>query len=283
MFESEKLLDASRHFKKIAEQVGMMFPYIEWDLKRAGIKVEPLDYLMISVYLVIITLVISVFIVGAPLIIAGGSASYIGILMPFILAAFIGLYCIILPKTKIERRARQIDNNLEYMLKDMRIQLASGVPLFNTMVNVSVGGYGECSVIADRIVKDVQSGKSITDVLDDAGMASPSEYLRRALWQIVNAIRSGTDITVALEAISKDIRVMKEEKIKLYSHELNLWSLIYLMFAIILPSLGVTLLLILSSFVGAAIGETILWGVLVVLIFFQFIFVSFIRSKRPQI
>jgi len=170
------------------------------------------------------------------------------------------------------------------MLKDIQIQLRSGVPLFDTIVNVSRGQYGECSKIADGIVKEVEAGRSIAEVLDDVGMWSPSEYLRKVLWQIVNAVRSGSDIVKSLEAISHDIRLDKEAKIKMYSRELNLWSLIYMMFIIIAPSMGVTLLVVLSSFIGGSyISEPLLWAILLAVSVFQVIFITFLKEKRPHI
>jgi flagellar protein FlaJ len=185
---------------------------------------------------------------------------------------------------KINRRARLIDKNLEYVLKDMHIQLTSGVPLFDTFVNIARGDYGECSVISEDIVREVQSGRSMTEVLDDVGMWSPSEHYRESLWQIVNALRTGSDVSNALEAISKSIRMEKQNKIRAYSKELNLWGLIYMMAAVVIPSMGVTLLVILSSFMGGTIiNENLFWIILGALTVFQVLFITFIREKRPII
>ena len=108
--------------------------------------------------------------------------------------------------------------------------------------------------------------------------------MRRSLWQIANAMQTGSDIKLALVAISNDIRQEKENKIKIYGQELSLLGLVYMMIVIVAPSMGVTLLLILSSFLGGAmINMTIFWGVLAGVCMFQLVFVSIIRSKRPNI
>jgi archaeal flagellar protein FlaJ len=194
------------------------------------------------------------------------------------------VYLLMLPSVKMTKRASMIDNELEFMLKDMEIQLSAGVPLFDTIVNVAKGEYGECSYIAEGIIQEVEQGKSMTDVLDDVGMWSPSEYLRKTLWQIVNALKSGSDVAQALEVISNDIRLEKENRIKAYGKELNLYGLIYLMLAVILPSMGVTLLVILSSFLGKGmINEKMFYIILFFLAVFQLIFIMFVRSKRPNI
>ena len=159
--------------------------------------------------------------------------------------------------------------------------------MFDIFVNVANGGYGECSVICSNIVQEVQSGKAIVDVLDEAGLLSSSEYMRRVFWQIVNALKTGSNVGIALKMISNEIREEKENRITSYSQELGLWSLVYMIFVIVLPSMGVTLLLILSSFLGGnsetAITESIFWVILAGIIFFQFIFISIIRNKRPDV
>ncbi|MBD3261893.1 MAG: hypothetical protein GF334_09555, partial [Candidatus Altiarchaeales archaeon] len=179
---------------------------------------------------------------------------------------------------------RLIDRDLEYVLKDIQIQLTAGVPLFDTFVNIARGEYGECSTISKGIIREVEAGKAMGDVLDDVGMWSPSTFLRKSLWQIVNALRSGSDVAEALQVISKEIRLDKENRIKSYSKELNLWGLIYMMIAVILPSMGVTLMVILSSFFGKGIiTEERFWLILFFLIVFQVLFISFVNQKRPII
>lgn len=276
---SKPLRDSSKRF-------AVLFPNLDWDLKRAGyVDVDSTTYISIILYVTISTLIIFFSIGVLPVILSEGLVkSYPLILLTIMVTAGIGVYLFTIPKVDIARRSRLIDTGLEYMLKDIQIQLSSGVPLFDTIVNVSRGQYGECSRIADGIVKEVESGQSISDVLEDVGMWSPSEYLRKVLWQIVNAVRSGSDIVKALDAISRDIRLDKEAKIKMYSRELNLWSLIYMMGVIIMPSMGVTLLVVLSSFVGGKyINEDILIGIFIIVVFVQIVFITFLKEKRPSI
>jgi len=290
-YESPATLRASRHFDGVARVLITFFPNMEWDLKRAGMSIDVIRYLSVTVYLTVVAFILTSLAMSAPLLgkySAGKRVEYGDIIFSVVFVGVITgltfLYLIFQPKIKIAKRARQIDNHLEYMLKDMQVQLSAGIPLFDTIVNIARGQYGECSLIAEGIVQEVQSGRSVVDVLDDVGMWSPSNFLRKVLWQIVNAVRSGADVVKALEAISNDIRVEKENKIKSYGQEMNLWGLIYLMAAVIVPSMGVTLLVILSSFLGEAkIDKSMFIGILVGLFIFQVIFLSFVSSKRPDI
>ena len=283
--ESPGLLKASKSMTEYAEHLEPLFPHMEWDIKRSGYTIESVEYLSIVLYLTAVTFIMCVVTLVIPMaILKGTEASYFGILVTVVLSALIAAYLIMTPTAKMGARGRLIDKDLEYMLKDMQIQLSAGVPLFDTLVNIVRGGYGECSKICEDIITEVQQGKSMEDVLDNAGMWSPSEYFRRMLWQIVNALKSGGDIGEALAAISIDIRVEKENKIKSYGKELNLFGLVYLMCAIIMPSMGVTLLVILSSFMGGDMINTNLFIMIVIgTAVFQAMFIFFVKSKRPDI
>lgn len=286
IFESPALISVSKPLREPAKRLEVLFPNLDWDLKKAGyVDVDTSLYLSIIIYVGFSIFIIIFSFTAVPVLLTEGlTQSYPFLLLAITMSALAVAYLFVLPKVDISRRSRLIDNGLEYMLKDIQIQLRSGVPLFDTLVNVSRGQYGECSRIADGIVKEVESGRSIAEVLDDVGMWSPSEYLRKVLWQIVNAVRSGSDMVNALDAIGHDIRLDKEARIKMYSRELNLWSLVYMMFVIIAPSMGVTLLVVLSSFIGGAyINQNLLWAILLVVVVIQVVFITFLQEKRPQI
>lgn len=286
IFESHKLVRMSKPLRDSSKRLAVLFPNLDWDLKRAGyVDVDSTTYLSVLLYVTISAFIILFTAMVMPMLLSEGLVnSYPLLILTLAITTGIGVYLFAMPRVGIDRRSRLIDVGLEYMLKDIQIQLSSGVPLFDTIVNVSRGQYGECSHIAEGIVKEVESGRSIAEVLEDVGMWSPSEYLRKVLWQIVNAVRSGSDIVKALDAIARDIRLDKEARIKMYSRELNLWSLIYMMSVIILPSMGVTLLVVLSSFIGGAyINENVLWGILLMVVLVQVVFITFLREKRPRV
>jgi len=285
LFKSKTIRDTSKPLSEPAKRLVILFPELDWDLKKAGYNLDKTQFLSMVLYLTIMIFVACILFVIAPLYISQGSEKlYVAALITLIVTFLGFLYFLFMPRMEIARRSHMIDKDLEYMLKDMGIQLSSGVPLFDTLVNVGGGRYGECSVIADGIVQEVESGRSMTEVLDDVGLWSPSEYLRNVLWQIVNAIRSGADIRGALEAISNDLRLEKENRIRAYAQELNLYGLIYMMAAVVMPSMGVTLITILSSFMGQGfINESLYWAILAALILFQLAFITFVKSKRPDI
>lgn len=283
--DSKKLNEVAKALKPGAKPLLWIFPDMELNLKRTGYDMSATQYLASILFVSMTVFIFSLILIMLFFLSSGiRNDPYILVSMPFVASISTFLYFLFVPKLKILRDAREIDKNLEYMLKDMQIQLTAGVPLFNAIANVAVGGYGKCSQIANEIVQEVESGSSIQDVLHTYGMLSPSDELKRALWQISNAMQTGSDVKMALVAISDDIRREKENKIKIYGQELSLWALVYMMMVIVLPSMGVTLLLVLSSFLGAGmVNENIFWIILIIVILIQIMFISMIRSKRPDV
>ncbi len=284
-FKSEKLHERAQAFSSPAKKLLLFFPELEWNLKRAGYNISAVEYLAITL----------LFSVGA--FAATASLSAIPMLMnpkntnpiisagfPIGIAAVVFFYILFMPKLTMVKQGKQIDKNLEYMLKDMQIQMTAGLPMFNALTNIAAGGYGACSGLVQEIVKEVESGTSMRDVLNSYGMLSPSEYMRRVLWQIANAMQTGSDVKIALIAISNDIREEKENKIKAYGQEMSIWGLIYMMMVIVAPSMGITLLVVLSSFVGSqGINKSLFDLMFVGILIFQLMFISIVRSKRPNI
>ena len=102
------------------------------------------------------------------------------------------------------------------------------------------------------------------------------------IWQIVNALKSGSDIGQTLKQIVNDLAVEQRVAIKKYGSELNPLALFYMMLVVIFPTLGIVFILILFSFVSVAIDiHVILMGVLAFLLIFQIMFIGMIKSKRP--
>ena len=173
-----------------------------------------------------------------------------------------------------------LERDLLGALNHMYIELKSGVTLFNSMVGLT-DGYGEVSEEFKKIVKDINAGISEMTALDNASRRNPSLSFRRALWQIINSLRSGSNIAKSLETI---VDVMVKDQIiaiRRYGQELNPYTMMYMLAAVIMPSMGITFLIILSSFAGIVIPNLIFPLILLFLIFFQIFYLGIIKVKRP--
>ncbi|MBU4245766.1 MAG: type II secretion system F family protein [Nanoarchaeota archaeon] len=224
---------------------------------------------------------------GAGLAVVGISSNnvqiiYIGIVMAPVLFLFSFYSSLYLPKVKGLKRAKEIERELPYALRHLLIEVKSGIPLYNGLVAISEK-YGAASDEIRDIVEEINAGKSEIEAIEESIFKSPSYNFRRAFWQILNSLKTGTDIDASLSATVDDIIKQQLISIKKYGQELNPMTLMYMMVAIIIPSLGITFLIVLSMFAGGSIGSELLAAVIVGLAIFQAFFVNIIKDKRPNV
>jgi flagellar protein FlaJ len=179
--------------------------------------------------------------------------------------------------------AGMVEQDLLFALRTMLIQLSSGISLFDTMKSISRSNYGQVSTEFDLVVKDINSGMSETAALEKLAFRTRSEVLKKTIWQVITTMKSGGSITSALNSQVDTLVGQQKESIKRYSAELNLWTLVYLIIAAALPSLGVTFLVIASSIGSSGIGPEAV--VLIALMAFcvQGAMIFLIRAKVPRV
>ncbi len=150
------------------------------------------------------------------------------------------------------------------------------------MVSVTEG-YGAVSEEFQKIVSEINAGEDEINALENAVLRNPSQKFRRGIWQIINALRSGSDISNTLESLVDTLIEQQILEVEKYGEELNPYTLIYMLMAIIMPSLGMTFVMMLTTFTGTEISNNMFYGVLIVLAIFQVFFINLVSSKRPQV
>lgn len=277
---SEKYL---QYFLPVAKKAKKMVPNIQRDLKRARMEVDP-DIFLASA--IVRGLQIG-FSVGLSLSVFGYTASNSALIMGGVAAAplisIFGFFTFAnYPKIKTKRISRNLEKDLPYALRHMLIEVRSGISLYEAMVSVSED-YGEASNEFNRIVKDINGGKPQIEALEDSIVRNPSTQYRRAMWQMINALKSGTDVSNTLETLVDSMIKQQKLEVEKYGKELNPYVLVYLMIAVIMPSLGVTFMIVLSTFTGMGLSNFMFYQLLGGLILFQIFFLNFVKSKRPEV
>ena len=281
--KQEVLLARAKRFLPLAQKMEKSFYHLNTDLLQARMDITLVEHIAISLYKGIY----SAFMFGTTLIVVGLiledalaiKLGFISIPLFFFLNFYTSLYT---PRMLVRKRARKIEEDLPYALRHLLIQVKSGVPLYHAMVAVSEG-YGEASHEFREIIEQINTGRSQTEALEDSISKNPSLPLRRALWQLLTAIKTGADLTKSLESTVEEILQEQLISIKKYGQELNPWTLFYMMFGVIVPSLGITFLMILASFTGLQIGAEMLAVALFMLLVFQYFFVQVVKNKRPSV
>ena len=201
----------------------------------------------------------------------------------FLIFALIFLIFIKYPRILAGKKAELLEKNLVFALKDLLLQVTSGVSLYNGLVNISKSNYGQVSVEFEKAAKAVNSGKTIEQALEEMTAATSSEFLRRVVWQLVNTLRAGASLEGALRTIIDDLSSEQKSRIRDYARELNLWSLVYMLFAVAIPTIGAVLLIILSSFAGFGISKGIFVSFIAINFAVQYIIIGFVKSRRPVV
>lgn len=206
-------------------------------------------------------------------------------LIGLVLALFVFLQQINYPKLLANKRIRGLERNLLPALQDIMIQINAGVPLFNVLVSISKNDYGDLSTEFERVVREINAGEPEVDALERMVTKNPSLFFRRAIWQLVNGMKEGSDIGSVLHEIIGALTSEQTIQIQNYGSRLNPLAMFYMLIVVVGPALGITFITVMSSFVGLSALATkfVLWGVFGMVLFFQIMFIGLIKSKRPNL
>jgi len=275
--------DIVQELMPVAEQLQLLFPDMERKLSQAQMDKDAVTHLAEAVFRGLSTgLMIGVGLVYFGWITEDVFMYQMAVALTPVSTLFGFFTYAKLPDIKAKKRVRELEKELPYALRHVLIEVKAGISVYQAIVSVS-DGYGEASDEFKRIAKDMNSGLSEIEALERAVVRNPSMQFRRALWQIINALKSGSDVSKTLESLVDAIIQKQILSVQQYGKELNPYTLMYMMVAIILPSLGVTFMIVLSTFTGTSITQELFYMILIGLIIFQALFINMIKAKRPKV
>ncbi|MFW6230908.1 MAG: type II secretion system F family protein [Nanoarchaeota archaeon] len=185
-------------------------------------------------------------------------------------------------EAKIKRIEHEIDREVVYAGRFLLVKLESGTPFFNALIE-GTKAHGVAGKYFKEIVDDVNLGTPIEDALANAMVLTPSEKFRKILFTVNNALRLGIDISTSLQSILNDLVNEQMNEIKAYSKKLGSVAMFYLLIGIVVPSLGLTVIVIVLSFMSIRL-DVVGYGVLLFIIFLlQLFFISLFRQIRPNV
>jgi flagellar protein FlaJ len=282
-FKMDVALKFSRSFLWLGSKLSALNPYLPQKLAEAEIPLKDREYLSIAIFSSIYWFSVLFSILTLLPALVGKNFINISLPLSLLVSLIVFFYINFYPNLVALRKSKDIDRNLLFVVRHLYVQVRSGVSLFDAMIAVSKEDYGIISKEFERAVKEISTGKEQTAVLEEMALRVSHTGFKRILWQIVNSLKSGADISKVLSVIANEISQEQKVKIRKYGSQLSPYALMYLMFTIILPTLGISFLIILSSFSGVQIPETfffLIWGVVVI---FQIMFIGMIKSSRPSV
>jgi|TARA_B100001964_G_C14256836_1_gene612926 pilus assembly protein TadC len=266
---------------KLVQRISSFFPKLKKDIRIAHIKTTPREFINKNLKFSLpfsLGLTILFFFVadkaGLPL-----------ILIPL---AFIVIFAMIFNfqflklKAEIIKRQKEIDQEVLFAGQYLLIKLYSGRPLLNALIDTSKS-YGVASKYIKEIVNDISTGSSLEKALENAMIYSPSEKFKKILFHVNNALKLGIDVTKPLNAVLEEITTEQDLEIKRYGKKLNTIIIFYMLAAIVMPSLGMTIFIVLSSFINFTVSTTHFAIVIGFIILIQFLFISIFKTIRPTV
>ncbi|MEM5834338.1 MAG: type II secretion system F family protein [Candidatus Aenigmatarchaeota archaeon] len=293
-FKTEVALNYARKFFGVSKEMAKLFPSLSYELKQAKVDLNPREYIALAIFTAFFYFALMIFItiflgiISNPLNpLAAFTPTYLVTMLSLDIGItfFVFYYVILYPKMLLIKKIRLLERDLLYALRHLLIQVRSGVTLFNAMVSVAAGDYGLVSEEFEEAVKEINAGVSEIEALENMSFRNPSLYFRRVIWQLVNGMRAGSDIATTLREIVNGLAIDQRIEIRRYGAQLNPMALMYLMTAVIIPTLGITFIIILSSFFGLSFLplDIFLYLILGFLIIFQFMFIGLIKVRRPSL
>jgi pilus assembly protein TadC len=185
---------------------------------------------------------------------------------------------------RIMKRGKDIDREVLFAGRFLLIKLNSGQPLINAIFDASKS-FGVSNKYFKEIVRDIELGTPLEKALENAAEYSASRRFKKILFQINNAIKIGIDVSETLGAILDEIAEEQLIEIQRYGKKLNSLTMFYMLGAIIVPSLGMTMAVVIISMMPnlGALAKVIFIVIGVALIAINFIFVSMFKGARPNV
>ena len=265
----------------IFQMVARALPNLKFKPKKAGMNYSQEEFVkrtFLSAFYMTTGLVVSLVLILAKFNVLKG---IMAIFVPIIFLLLFS-YMLKLPDVTISRKEKSITKEIVFAGRHLIIELESGVPLYNAFINISKN-YEAVGHYFKEVINKVDLGTSMEDALSEAIEYIPSDDFRRLLWQVLNSIRTGSEVSKSLGSVLEQIAREQTIEVNRYGKKLNPLAMFYMIIAVILPSLGVTMLVVLSSFIQFELNLTIFLILAGLLTFVQFMFLSMIKFSRPAI
>ncbi|MFH1073131.1 MAG: type II secretion system F family protein [Nanoarchaeota archaeon] len=259
-------------YRKIARRV----PALSLKLRQARIADTPELYVQKTITISLLLTLTLLFVVFGVL------KSYkVVFIFPFLFVMSF-MYFIRAVDNKIEVIKGRINKEIVFAGRFMIIELESGVPVYKCFQNMAKS-YEYVGIYFSEIVEKVDFGTTLEDALNETIIMTPSSDLRKLLWQVLNSMKTGADVTNSLNRVIEQIVREQQIAVKEYGRKLNPLAMFYMMIAIIIPSLGIVMLIVMATFIGFQLTLGVLVTMLIVMAFIQFMFLAVIRSSRPAV
>ena len=237
-------------------------------------------YMLISLFMFVPT-VIMVF-----LVVTGKFNIVVGFGVWFFLLSAIFYLLISLPSIQSNVIGFKVDKDMPMMTRRFVINLQSGMSLFSAYADLANSKTFSARFF-DEVVSKIYLGLPIEKAIQDSVRLSPSRSFRKVQTQVKSALLTGSDLEKVMEVTLSEMIKEQITKINQYGKKLGPLAMIYLIFGVVMPSIGsVGIVLILSVGLGniaPSFFTLLFWVLTFLLLLIQFVFINLFASMRPNL
>lgn len=265
----------------IAKQIAATKPGLKTRLRMAQMDLTPEQYIQKA--LVQGAMVGVIFALIAFMFIQRDNGSLFTVILVGV-ATFFLVYFLSMKRVdaQVSKRAKEIDKDVLFAGRFLLIKLNAGRPLMVALTEASKS-YGVANKVFTDIIHEIDLGTPMEDALENATKYNASAKLRRILFQISNALKIGIDVSTTLESVLDEIASEQLVEIQRYGKKLNSFTMFYMLLAIVLPSLGMTIFIVVASLTSVSVGPLLFFVVGFFFLIVQIIFITLFRSIRPNV
>lgn len=277
---------AGRRLRGLGKALFAMRPALRGELPKIGIKIEAESYCVGALLSSIVYGLIFFLVSMIALTVRGTEESILWVNSIVIGLMFWMLFFmlhILYPSILVKKIAAKQSKDLLFALREIMMDVGGGVPLFHALKNVSESDYGKVAMEFEWVTKQIEGGMPEQEALKLLAIKSENEFMKRAVWQLLNALESGASIKDALPSIIEALESALYHEIRLYSSNLNFLMLMYMFAAAVLPAIGITFLALLSAFSGIGVMLETLVMLISFSVILQAIMIGYMSATRPAI
>lgn len=204
------------------------------NLTAAGITYSPKQYIglilaysFFSLFILVPYLFLVCLALNFPL-----SIAFVGGIFASILSFVMG---IVYPGMRANGRSKTIEKELAFGLRHLATQVRAGIGLNTAMASVAQGGYGLLSEEFQQALDDIDKGTPTPDALTAMRLRNRSKGLRRALTQVIRALRTGGSLSDLLIMIADDVSYEVRMRMKDFGERLNLVGVLFMFVCVVFP------------------------------------------------
>lgn len=276
-----------RLFGNLAKELERIFPELKEDLKKAGIKLSPQEYIANSLFMSLLSFIILLPFVSLFLAIASHSFlfSYLTSILISLGIPFVVFFLHInYPKSLIREREKEIDKFLPFSVLYLSSIVSSGLTLDKALKTyVEFSEDSEFRREVKKIVEDIEFyGLDVVSALERAVNRSPSRKFREFIYGILATLRSGGNLYEFMRDSVVEYMLDYRRKLSEFSRSMMIYTQIYLLLIV----LGPVFFTILTSVIAVIGGVPNVVGLHTFVIFvmlpaFSILFLFLVRKASP--